>query len=540
MSDNNSVLTSHNRVRILFQYLFTAIRILIGWHFLYEGLAKLFSPDWTSAVYLMDSQWILSGFFHSLAANDMALRIVDFLNIWVLILIGLGLFIGVLTRFASSVGAFLMLLYYIANPPFIGYISEISGEGQYLIVNKTLIEMAVLLLLAFLPSRFTFGIDRMIKRTVDKFRSIPVKEPVEHVDSSADRGRRELLKDLISLPVLGGFIYAAIRKRQWESFEERHLVSEPSRVDAITGASPKAVIYAGLDKLEGQVPKGKIGEYEISRIIAGGNLISGYAHSRDLIYVSHLVQTYFTDEKVIETFKLCEACGINTMIVRVDANTLRILEKYRKRDGKMHWIAQCKITDEEIGPDINAAVDNGAIGAYVHGGICDNTVSRGKTEILCQAVDYIRSKGILAGLAGHDLRVMISCEEHGAEPDFYMKTLNSANYWTAGPRLIKDPGWKPRPEEIVEPEYGADTNDNIWSVTPQQTIEYMKEVQKPWIAYKVLGAGAIHPNDGFRYAFENGADFCCVGMFDFQVVEDANIAINLLKETLPRVRAWHT
>ena len=60
-----------------------------------------------------------------------------------------------------------------------------------------------------------------------------------------------------------------------------------------------------------------------------------------------------------------------------------------------------------------------------------------------------------------------------------------------------------------------------------------------WIAYKVLGAGAIHPNDRFRYAFENGADFCCVGMFDFQVVEDANIAINLLKETLPRVRAWY-
>ena len=540
MSDNNSFLASHNKIGNLFQYLFTGIRILIGWHFLYEGLSKLFSPGWTAAVYLMDSQWILSGFFHSLAANDSALQIVNFLNIWGLILIGIGLFLGVLTRFASIAGAFLMLLYYIANPPFIGYISEVSGEGQYLIVNKSLVEMAILLLLAFLPSRFTFGIDRMIKRIVEKFRSAAVKRSDDQTSLSPDRSRRELLKDIMSLPILGGFIYAAYRKRQWESFEERYLVSQPSRVDAITGASPKAVIYSGLNKLEGQVPKGKIGNYEISRIIAGGNLISGYAHSRDLIYVSHLVQTYFTDEKVIETFKLCEACGINTMIVRVDVNTLRILEKYRKRDGKMHWIAQCKITDDEIGPDIDAAVENGAIGAYIHGGICDNTVSRGKTEILCKAVDYIRSKGVLAGLAGHDLRVMMSCEEHGAEPDFYMKTLNSANYWTAGPRLITDPDWKPRPEEIVEPEYGADINDNIWSVTPQQTIEYMKYVQKPWIAYKVLGAGAIHPQDGFRYSFENGADFCCVGMFDFQVVEDANIAINLLKETIIRDRQWYS
>jgi hypothetical protein len=466
------------------------------------------------------------------------LQIVNILNIWGLIFIGLGLFLGILTRFASAAGAFLLLLYYVANPPFIGFIGEASGEGQYLIVNKTLIEMAVLLLLALVPSRNTFGIDRIVKRIAGKSRPVKAKHVDIQTNLSADHGRRELLKDLISLPFLGGFIYAALRKNQWESFEERHLISEPSRVDAVTGASPMASVYASLDKLEGQVPTGRIGNYEISRIIAGGNLISGFAHSRDLIYVSHLVQSYFTDEKIIETFKLCEACGINTMILRVDVNTLRVLEKYRKRGGKMHWIAQCKITDDEIEPDINAAVDNGAIGAYIHGGVCDNTVSRGKTDILCQAVKYIKSKGILAGLAGHDLRVMISCEEHNADPDFYMKTLNSGNYWTAGPMLITDPGWIPRPKEIVEPEYGADINDNIWSTTPQQTIEYMKEVRKPWISYKVLGAGAIHPKEGFRYAFEKGADFACVGMFDWQVVENANIAFNLLKENPLRERQW--
>ena len=86
------------------------------------------------------------------------------------------------------------------------------------------------------------------------------------------------------------------------------------------------------------------------RVWPGGNLISGYAHSRDLIYVSNLVQSYFSDEKVLETMKICEVCGINTIILHVDANTLRIMEKYRKRNGKMHWIAQCKITEDEIEP----------------------------------------------------------------------------------------------------------------------------------------------------------------------------------------------
>ncbi len=52
-------------------------------------------------------------------------------------------------------------------------------------------------------------------------------------------------------------------------------------------------------------PTGKIGPLRISRLICGGNLISGFAHSRDLIYVSPLVRHYFTDEKVFETLARC-------------------------------------------------------------------------------------------------------------------------------------------------------------------------------------------------------------------------------------------
>jgi uncharacterized membrane protein YphA (DoxX/SURF4 family) len=524
--------------KIYFQYFLTALRILIGWHFAYEGVTKLFIPGWSSAGYLMESQWFLSGFFHNLASNDFLLKLVDFLNVWGLILIGLGLMLGLFTRIASGAGAFLLLLYYIANPPFIGFVGENTGEGQYLIINKTLIETVILFLFAFLPSQFTIGIDRLIKRVLPKFSSAKVKDTASETGASEINTRRELIKDLISLPVLGAFTYSLIRKKQWESFEERILISEPSRVDATSGASSRGISFSTLKELEGSVPKGKIGNYEISRIIAGGNLISGFAHSRDLIYVSHLVNSYFTDEKVLETMKICEACGINTIILRVDINTLRIMEKYRRRDGKMHWIAQCKITDNEISPDIDTAINNGAMGTYIHGGICDDIVNRGKTEILCETIKYIKNKGVLAGLAGHDLRVIMSCEEHGAEPDFYMKTLNSGNYWTAGPRLITKPDWKPNPEETLEPEFNPDVKDNMWSTTPQQTIEFMNGVKKPWIAYKVLGAGAIHPKEGFRYAFENGADFCCVGMFDWQVVEDSNIAINLLKENLSRNRLW--
>jgi hypothetical protein len=309
-------------------------------------------------------------------------------------------------------------------------------------------------------------------------------------------------------------------------------------VDAVSGATPRAH-FATLDQLEQKVPYGRIKGYEISRLICGGNLISGYAHSRDLIYVSHLVQSYFSDEKVLETFKLCEAVGINTMVVRIDNNTLRMLEKYRKRDGSMQWIAQCKATDEDIKSDIDSAVANGAIGVYLHGGVCDSYLRQNRMDHIMACLEHMKKHDrVIGGLAGHDIRVIIECERLGLDPDFYMKTLNSGNYWTAGPRLISDPGWVPDPKNIVEPEYGADEHDNIWSVTPEQTVEFMKQVEKPWISYKVLGAGAIPPADGFKYAFANGADFACVGMFDFQIVEDANILNEVLAELPERVRPW--
>lgn len=533
MHEQTESRSSRLTVLPVFQFFLTVTRILIGWHFLYEGLSKLMAQNWTSAGYLRQSHWFLSDWFHWIAENPDVLRVVDLVNMWGLVAIGLCLFFGVFSRVAALAGASLILLYYTANPPLAGFLGETTSEGHYLIVNKNLIEMIVLLGLVFVPRDLLYGGDRWFVRWLKTLRT----REVEARPTVRER-RRELLKDWATLPLFGGLVYSVFRKRQWDSFEERHLISKPSRTDATTGASPVGKSLAGLADLTGPVPAGKIGNLTISRLICGGNLISGYAHSRDLIYVSSLVQGYFTDEKVLETMHLCEATGVNTIVLRVDKNTLRIVKKYRKRGGRMQWIAQCKITEDDLLSDIDAAIDCGAEGAYIHGGVADNFVARGKTDLLGKAIDHIKQRKVLAGLAGHDIRVIMASEKMKLNPDFYLKTLNSGNYWTAGPRLPKDPNWTPTSLEIVEPEYGKNDHDNIWSVTPQQTIEFMKRVETPWIAYKVLGAGAIGPKDGFQYAFENGADFICVGMFDFQVVPDANIANHVLANTTQRTRPW--
>ncbi len=137
------------------------LRILIGWHLLYEGFSKLLVPNWSSLSFLQESKWILSGFSDWIISHGSVLSVVDFLNTWGLIAIGLALIIGLLTRIASYSGAFLLLLYYLNNPPLIGLEYTLPSEGSYLIVSKTLIEAAALVILAVFPSGRLFGLDML-------------------------------------------------------------------------------------------------------------------------------------------------------------------------------------------------------------------------------------------------------------------------------------------------------------------------------------------------------------------------------------------
>ncbi len=274
------------------------------------------------------------------------------------------------------------------------------------------------------------------------------------------------------------------------------------------------------------MPTGKIGNLKISRLISGGNLISGWAHSRDLGYVSDLMRSYNTEQKVLDTLQLLEESGVNTIITDPREKPMNIIKKYwKERGGKIQWIAEGHPNINDVQTSLKKSIDWGVSAIYMQGVIGDKWLKENHFDKLGEALEFVRKNKIPCGIGAHMLNVINAAETWGLNPDFYVKTLHSSNYWSckrADQNL-----------DVIE-----NPSDNYWCMDVEQTIELMKEVNKPWIAFKVLAAGAIPPKDGFKFAFENGADFICVGMFDFQVKKDVAIVKSILSKELPRKRPW--
>jgi hypothetical protein len=274
------------------------------------------------------------------------------------------------------------------------------------------------------------------------------------------------------------------------------------------------------------IPMGKIAGQPFSRLMMGGNLIGGWAHSRDLSYVSMLMRRYNTPSKVRETLELGELNGITAINTWVMDDNSQIFEHW-KAGGKMNWFAQVRLDSGGGFSQIQKAIDQGAVGIHLTGDAADRLLVQGKFEKVGETIQFIKANKRIAGVAAHGLDVIVACEKAGFDVDFYQKTLHSHEYYTA-------------PKAGDNESVGA--NDNSWCNDPQAVIDFMAKVKQPWIAFKILAAGAIHPRTAFPYAFKNGADFILVGMFDWQIQEDAALARKVLgvlgNSATPRARAW--
>ena len=494
------------------------LRMAIGWHFLYEGVVKIAAESWSSQSYLANTTGFFSPFYHWLAASS-AIGFVDWLNIIGLILIGLALFLGCFTRIASMSGAILLFLYYFAYPPYGFSLINTTGESHLFIVNYQLVEAIALILFAVYPHT-GYSIENWVRSLIAsrKTKAADLEVPVS--------SRREAIKNLASIPMLG--------LMGWGAYNN----SRRYGIDVMSGATIQ-LQRKDLSELKGDLPRGKIGKHEISRLVMGGNLIGGWSHARDLIYADQLFKAYNSERKVYETLMLGEAAGINTINIGFASNEL--IRKYRKATGsKIKVISQiaADVKDEStLFKAMYKAIEFGVDILQIQGNWVDWMTRDQHLDRVARLLDKIREEGFTAGLGAHTIDSLIACEEQGIIPDYYMKTMHHDQYWSAHPRENRIPFEQDGP-------YSKDHNkyhNNLFCGFPDRTNEFVKNTTVPVMGFKVLAAGAIHPKDGFRWAFENGADFICVGMFDFQIVEDVNICLDTLQkidESKSRQRPW--
>ena len=162
------------------------------------------------------------------------------------------------------------------------------------------------------------------------------------------------------------------------------------------------------------------------------------------------------------------------------------------------------------------AIDAGVEALYLWGVHADELVEK-RPEMIRRTVSTMKSFDVPVGVAAHQLNVIEYCERERIRNDFYLKTFHHHNYPSATLNY-----------------------DSSWCDDPEKHIEVFSKIEKPWIAYKVMAAGAIPPKDALNYTFSNGADFVAFGMFDFEIDEDTRLLNEVLAQenVTNRQRRW--
>ena len=493
------------------------LRMAIGWHFLYEGVWKLTQDNWTAYGFLKSSEWIAGPFFKWIADTPALLHACDFANMWGLTLIGLGLIAGVLARTAAGCGALMMIFYYVCQPPWL----NATGDSHFLFLDLRLVEALALGALIASPGPGLWDLAkglwlRMKAKKCDGEGAAATPERDGEGAAATPLGRREWIGGLMSCGVLAAF-GGLFARWKWGP-----------KVEAVTSATAKAFEFTDLKSLSHPIQAyGKIGGLKLSRLILGGGMISGYAHPRDLVYLSGsngLMKAYNTPDRVRRTLTMAEKAGINTIIINpLLINT--VTDYWKTCNGKIQFITNCGYQGargdgpEKIAQGLVAgarmSVERGAASCFMRGEYTDDMATNDQHELFSNCLRQMKTLGVPIGIGCHEWKTVKYCLEHEIVPDYWMLTFNSRRYWSA------------------TPSFGTN-HDNCWCTDPEGLRAYMQTVKQPWIAFKVLGAGAIHPRTGFPYAYNGGADFICAGMFDFQMVENVNLVNGMFDKGLEK------
>ncbi len=261
------------------------------------------------------------------------------------------------------------------------------------------------------------------------------------------------------------------------------------------------------------LPTTLIGKLKVSRLVMGGNPISGFSHAgskRD----SDMLD-YFTAANAKALFRRLEAGGVNTVFLRADKHVMRLMHEYWNEGGKLQWVAQSAPEAEPM-KNIDQAKAFGASAIYLHGGAIDGEFEKGNHDFVKRQFDHARATGIPVGVASHIPANIRKIVELGWKPDFYMICLYNI------------PGYRGK--------LGAGEDEKFIESDRVKALVLCREIDVPCVAYKILGAGRVAPRKAFEEVgrYLKPIDLVNVGMYppDSPRIVEENVA--LATEFLPR------
>jgi len=271
---------------------------------------------------------------------------------------------------------------------------------------------------------------------------------------------------------------------------------------ALTAALSLPKIAGAAKTATPALPMISLGKLKVGRMILGSNPFFGYAHvsakERDEM------NSFYTKEKVMDVLDEAFANGVTAVWMPADPRMVNLWTDYKAKSGKLPtWIAQNHVDPAHMKENMTEAVKKGAAAISVQGVAIDRLVRAGKWDTVREWIEHIKSLGVPAGMASHYPDTHLEAERRKIPTDFYCQCLYT-------------------PED-----YSPDRRE--------AALKTISQIEKPVIAYKVLAAGRLTPDEALNYVIPKlkPKDGLCVGIFSKhdrdQIREDTTL-IGMLSE----------
>jgi len=254
------------------------------------------------------------------------------------------------------------------------------------------------------------------------------------------------------------------------------------------------------------LPTVRLGTLEVSRLILGSNPFWGYSHKS--AQLDEEMKRHYTDERIMEILDEAADCGLTALASPPDARWVDLWARYLEGGGRLKiWLSQCHGNPEQMNDEIDRSVRAGAGAVFIQGARVEEQFGKGNFDVLRSWIERIKEAGLPAGAAAHWPEIHPELERRRFPTDFYYQCF-----------------------------YNVSKGENYNPAEREKALATIERLEKPVIAYKILGAGRLPASEGFEFAFSHIArkDGVCVGIYARKAIDQIRQNATYTETLTPR------